>query len=38
MMVMVMGGISALQGCYEKVIDGRIVVIVEGGKDLQNQN
>ena len=33
-MVMAMGGISALQGCYEKVIDSRVVVFVEGGEDL----
>ena len=33
-MVMAVGGISALQGLYEKVIDGRIVVSVEGSKDL----
>ena len=32
--VMAMGGISASQGLYEKVIDGRIVVFVEGSKDL----
>jgi len=35
--VVVMGGISAVQGCYEKVIDGRIVVFVEGGEDLRKQ-
>jgi len=33
-MVMAMGGISALQGLYEEVIYGRIVVFVEGSKDL----
>jgi len=32
--MMAMGGISALQGCYEKVIDGRIVVFVEGSEGL----
>ena len=28
--MMTMGGISALQGCYEKTVDGTIVTIVEG--------
>src|SRR5271156_603241 len=32
-----MGGISTSQGCYKKVIDGRIVVPVEGGEDLRKQ-
>ena len=32
-----MGGILTLQGLYEKVTDGRIMVFVEGSKDLWKQ-
>jgi hypothetical protein len=31
---MAMGGILALQGCYKKVINGRIVIFVEGSEGL----
>jgi hypothetical protein len=31
-LVIAMGGISASQDCYQKVVHGRILVLVEGGE------